>query len=43
VEDLAAGKPPRLKELGKLVEQERAAIEKDLVGRFGKPERFVPK
>ena len=43
MEDLAAGKPPRLKELGKLVEQERAAIEKDLVGRFGKPEPLETK
>lgn len=43
MEDLGAGKPPRVKELGKLFERERAAIVKDLEGRFGKPEPFVAK
>jgi peroxiredoxin len=43
MEDLGAGKPPRVKELSQLFEQERAAIVKDLETRFGKPEPFVPK
>jgi len=43
MEDLGGGKAPRIKELGKLVEQERAAIVKDLETRYGKPEPFVAK
>lgn len=36
--DLAAGKPPRLRELAKLVAAEREAMLRDLEGRYGKPE-----
>lgn len=36
--DLAAGKPPRVRDLPKLIDQERTAIVRDLEGRYGKPE-----
>ena len=38
MEDLGAGKPPRMREMAKLLEQERKAIVRDLEGRYGKPE-----
>lgn len=41
--DIGAGKAPRVKELDKLFEQERAAIVKDLEARFGKPEPYTAK
>ncbi len=41
--DLAAGKPPRVKELPKVVEQSRSEIVADLERRFGKPEPQVAK
>jgi hypothetical protein len=36
--DIAAGKPPRVRELSKLVAEERATIVRDLESRYGKPE-----
>lgn len=36
--DLAAGKSPRVQDLDKLVQRQRAAITKDLESRYGKPE-----
>jgi peroxiredoxin len=38
MEDLAAAKPPRVRELAKSFDRERAAIVSDLQSRYGKPE-----
>jgi peroxiredoxin len=43
MEDLGAGKPPRIKELPKLVDDAKKEIVRDLESRYGKPEPFVPK
>ena len=43
MEDLGAGKPPRIKELPKLVDDAKKDIVRDLESRYGKPEPFVPK
>ncbi|MCU0866253.1 MAG: redoxin domain-containing protein [Planctomycetes bacterium] len=41
--DLANGKPPRVKELPKLVEQATEDAVRELESKYGKPEPFVPK
>jgi hypothetical protein len=41
--DLANGKPPRVKELPKLVEKATEDAMRELEGEYGKPEPFVPK
>ncbi|MEO6595987.1 MAG: redoxin domain-containing protein [Planctomycetota bacterium] len=38
MEDLGAGKPPRVRELMKLFDEERTAVVRDLESRYGKPE-----
>ncbi|HEU4417780.1 MAG TPA: peptidylprolyl isomerase, partial [Planctomycetota bacterium] len=38
MEDLAAGKPPRIKELPKLIDDAKKEIVRDLESRYGKPE-----
>ena len=38
MEDLAAGKSPRVREVTKLCEQERTVMVRDLESRYGKPE-----
>jgi hypothetical protein len=43
MEDLAAGKPPRIKELPKLIDDAKKEVVRDLESRYGKPEPFVPK
>ena len=43
MEDLGAGKPPRVKELPKLIDDAKKDIVRDLEGRYGKPVPFVPK
>ncbi len=43
MEDLAAGKTPRVKELGKLIDDAKKQNVRDLESRYGKPEPFVPK
>jgi peroxiredoxin len=42
MEDLGAGKPPRIKELPKLIDELKHEIVRDLESRYGKPEPFVP-
>ena len=43
MEDLARGKPPRVKELPKRIEQATGDVVRELEGKYGKPEPFVPK
>jgi len=43
MDDLGGGKPPRVKELQKLIGDAQQEIVRELEGRYGKPEPFVPK
>jgi thiol-disulfide isomerase/thioredoxin len=43
MDDLGAGKPPRVKDLAKLIEDAQQEIVRELEGKYGKPEPFVPK
>lgn len=43
MDDLASGKPPRVKELPKLIEKATDDVIRELEGKYGKPEPFVPK
>ncbi len=43
MDDLASGKPPRVKELPKLVDEATDDVIRELEGKYGKPEPFVPK
>jgi hypothetical protein len=43
MDDLASGKPPRIKELPKLIEKATDDVIRELEGKYGKPEPFVPK
>lgn len=43
MDDLGKGKPPRVKELPKLIEKATDDVIRELEGKYGKPEPFVPK